>query len=390
MAAAPRNPVVDAVGTYPFVRLTQAKTAALARGAHLVDFGIGEPREETPAFIVAEAVRALQAEKVSTYPTAEGLPELREAVARWAQRRFGVGLDPAAEILPTYGSKELVFGLATVLVDRDGGRDLVACTTPGYPVPARGAAFAGGRVAELELTAARDWLPDLDAIDWERLALLWLNYPNNPTGATAPLAFYEEAAARCREHGAVLASDEAYSELWFDGDPPASALQLADRRNVLVCNTLSKRSSMPGYRSGFVAGDPDLVAVLKRHRPTVGVASQTFVQRAAALAWQDEAHVEQVRDRYRAKRDVLLPALRRAGLELVGGDATFFLWLAVPGGDDEAFAMTLLDDLDLVVAPGSYLGAAGAGHVRVALVPTVAACEEAARRLDARSAKLGP
>lgn len=390
MTPAPRNPVLDAFGTYPFVRLTQAKAAAQERGAHLIDFGIGEPREETPAFIVAELVRAVQAERVSTYPTAEGLPELRTAISRWAARRFGVTLDPGTEIIPTYGSKEAVFGLATVLVDRDGGRDLVACTTPGYPVPARGAAFAGADVLELELTADRGWLPDLDAIDWDRLALLWLNYPNNPTGATAPLAFFEEAAARCRAHGAVLASDEAYSELWFDGDAPVSALQLADRTNVLVCNTLSKRSSMPGYRSGFLAGDAELIAALKRHRPSVGVAPQTFVQRAAALAWQDEAHVEQTRARYRAKRDALLPALQRAGLSLVGGDATFFCWLAVPGGDDEAFAMALLDELDLVVAPGSYLGGPGAGHVRVALVPTLDACREAARRLDARSAKLGP
>lgn len=390
MPSAPRNPVLDALGTYPFVRLTEAKRAAQRRGAHLIDFGIGEPREETPAFIVNELVRAAQAERVSVYPTAEGLPELREAISQWARRRFGAELDPASEIVPTLGSKEAVFHLAAVLVDRAGDRDVVACTQPGYPVPARGGAFAGAEVQELELTPGRDWLPDLDAIDWDRLALLWLNYPNNPTGATAPLAFYEEAAARCRAHGAVLASDEAYSELWFTGDPPASALQLGDRTNVLVLNTLSKRSSMPGYRSGFVAGDPDLIASLKRYRPSVGVAPQLFVQRAAALAWRDEAHVEQTRARYRAKRDALLPALERAGLRLAGGEATFFCWLAVPGGDDEAFAAALLDELDLVVAPGSYLGAAGAGHVRVALVPTVEACEQAARRLDARSAKLGP
>lgn len=390
MSPTSRNPVLDALGTYPFVRLTQAKTAAQQRGAHLIDFGIGEPREETPSFIVQELVRAVQAERVSLYPTAEGLPELREAIAAWAKRRFGADLDPASEVIPTLGSKEAVFHLANVIVDRHGGRNLIAATTPGYPVPARGGAFAGADVVELELTAERDWLPDLDAIDWDRLAILWLNYPNNPTGATVPIAFLEDAAARCRAAGAVLASDEAYSELWFDGDVPVSALQLADRTNVLAINTLSKRSSMPGYRSGFVAGDPDLIAALKRYRPSVGVAPQLFVQRAAALAWRDEAHVEQVRERYRRKRDVLLPALERAGLRLAGGDASFFLWLAVPGGDDEAFATALLDELDLVVAPGSYLGAAGAGYVRAALVPTVEACEEAARRLDARSAKLGP
>lgn len=390
MSSAPRNPVLDELGTYPFVRLTHAKQAAQRRGAHLIDFGIGEPREETPAFIVAEVARAVQAERVSLYPTAEGLPELREAISQWVLRRFGAAIDPATEVVPTLGSKEAVFHLANVLVDRAGGRDLVACTSPGYPVPARGGAFAGADVQELALTPERAWLPDLDAVDWDRLALLWLNYPNNPTGATVPLSFLEEAAARCRAAGAVLASDEAYSELWFAGEPPASALQLADRTNVLAINTLSKRSSMPGYRSGFVAGDAALIGALKRYRPSVGVAPQVFVQRAAALAWRDEAHVEQTRERYRRKRDVLLPSLERAGLRPAGGDATFFCWMSVPGGDDEAYATALLDELDLVVAPGSYLGAAGAGHIRIALVPTVEACAEAARRLDARSAKLGP
>lgn len=388
--AASRNPVLDALGTYPFVRLTQAKADAVARGADLIDFGVGEPREETPEFIRRALIEAVRAEPVSAYPTAEGLPELRGAIAGWAARRFGATLDPAADVIPTLGSKEAVFHLAAVIVDRAGGRDLVACTTPGYPVPARGAAFAGAAVAEMPLTADRDWLPDLDALDWKRLALLWLNYPNNPTGAAVPAAFLADAAERCRRHGVVLASDEAYSELWFDGPAPVSALELEDRTNVVVLNTLSKRSSMPGYRSGFVAGDPDIIAALKRYRPSVGVAPQTFVQRAAVAAWGDEVHVAATRDSYRAKRDVLLPALRRAGLTLAGGDASFFLWMTVPGGDDVAFARRLLDDTDLVVAPGSYLGAAGAGHVRVALVPTVEACRTAADRLDAGSARLLP
>ena len=146
--------------------------------------------------------------------------------------------------------------------------------------------------------------------------MLWLNYPNNPTAATAPVEFYERAAALAREHDFVLASDEAYSELYFGDEPPASALQVADRTNVLVFNTLSKRSSMPGYRTGFAAGDPEVVAALKRYRPNVGVAPLEMVQRAAVAAWGDEAHVEEVRGRYRAKRDVLLPVLeaRRAAL----------------------------------------------------------------------------
>jgi acetylornithine aminotransferase len=367
------SPVLAATGTYPFVRLTEAKRRVAARGIDLLDFGVGEPREETPAFIRRALAAAVEAEPVSAYPLAEGLPELRAAAARWAGRRFGAGLDPATEVVPTLGAKEAVFSLAQVV---DGP---VAVTTPGYPVAARGAAFAGRAVVELALRPEHGWLPDLDAIPFDRLGLLWINSPNNPTAVAAPLAYLEALAARCREHGVVLASDEAYVELWFgDAPPPASALQLTDRTGVLSFHTLSKRSSMPGYRSGFVAGDPELVAALKRYRPNVGTAPQTFVQRASVAAWDDDAHVVATRERYARKRAVLLPALRAAGLAPAGGDTSFFLWLRTPGGaDDVAFAERLLER-GVVVAPGSFLGPGGAGHVRVALVPTVEQCERAA------------
>jgi aspartate/methionine/tyrosine aminotransferase len=212
---------------------------------------------------------------------------------------------------------------------------------------------------------------------WRRTAILWLNYPNNPTAATATPDLYERAAALAREHDFVVASDEAYSELYFGSEPPASALELPDLRNVAVFNTLSKRSSMPGYRSGFVAGDPELVDALKRYRPNVGVAPPEFIQRAAVAAWGDEAHVEEVREVYRAKRDVLLPALESRGLRHVGGDATFFLWLeGAPEGEHER-----LLERGIVLAPGGFFGPAGEGYLRLALVPTLAQCERAAELL---------
>jgi succinyldiaminopimelate transaminase len=369
------NPLLDAQGTYPFVRLTQAKQAAAARGIEIIDLGVGEPREATPAFINEALVRALRAEPVSTYPLAVGLPELRRAAAEWVHRRFGTQVDPDDAVIPTYGSKEAIFTLAQVLV-QPGRGDAVAVTTPGYPVPARGAAFAGAEVVQLALTHERDWLPDLDAVPWDRVVLLWINSPGNPTGAVAPLSWLAEAAARCREHGVVLASDEAYCELYF-GAPPPSALQLADRSGVLAFHTLSKRSSMPGHRSGFVAGDPGLVDLLRRFRPSLGTAPQAFVQRASVAAWSEESHVDEARARYAAKRDALLPALQAAGLEHVGGDASFFLWMRVPDGDDEGLAARWLEH-GVVAAPGSYLGAGGEGHLRFALVPTVEACERAA------------
>jgi succinyldiaminopimelate transaminase len=373
------NPVLAGMASYPFLRLTDAKRAAAARGVDVIDFGIGEPREVTPAFIPRALAKALDDEPVSTYPVAEGLPELREAVAAWTQRRFGAALDPDTEVIPTQGSKEAIFHLAQVVAGRG---DRVAVTTPGYPVPARGALFAGAELVDLPLDPARGWQPDLDAADWDGVALLWLNFPNNPTAATASPALYERAAALAREHDFVVAADEAYSELWFEGEPPVSALQLADRTNVVVFNTLSKRSSMPGYRSGFAAGDPDIVAALKRYRPNVGVAPQTFIQRAAAVAWADEDHVAEVRERYRAKRDALLPALLATGLQPSGGDASFFLWLRVPGGEDaEAYALRLLEQHGIVIAPGPYFGPGGEGHVRIALVPTPDDCRRAAERL---------
>ena len=370
------NPVLAGMASYPFVRLTEAKRAVAARGLEVIDFGVGEPREETPAFIRRALARALDAEPVSTYPLAEGLPELREAVSAWTARRFGASVDPDAEIVPTMGSKEAIFHLAQVVAGRG---DRVAIPTPAYPVYARGALFAGAEVVDVPLDPARGWLPDLDSVDWDGVALLWLNYPNNPTGATATLDLYAQAASLARAHGFVLAVDEAYSELWFAGDPPVSALQLGDTTNLAVFNTLSKRSSMPGYRCGFVAGDAELVDALKRYRPNVGLAPQTFVQRAAAAAWADEAHVGETRERYHAKRDALLPALLAAGLELSGGDASFFLWLRAPDGEDaEAFAMRLLDERGIAVAPGTYFGPGGEGHVRIALVPTLADCRRAA------------
>jgi aspartate/methionine/tyrosine aminotransferase len=200
-------------------------------------------------------------------------------------------------------------------------------------------------------------------------------YPNNPTGAVAPLELYEELAARAHEHGFLLCSDEAYSELWFE-EPPPSALQVPERANVVVFNTLSKRSSMTGYRSGFVCASPEVCDALRRFRPTVGTAPQEFVQRASVVAWSDDGHVDDVRTLYRRKRDTLLPVLEAGGRRLAGSTATFYLWLDV-GGSSERFARRLLEH-GVVVAPGSFFGPAGEGYVRVALVPTQEECERAA------------
>ncbi len=377
---APVSPVLSSLAAYPFARLEEAKRAVAEQGVELLDFGVGDPREPTPPLVRAALVEALG--ESSRYPLAQGLPELRAAIAAWASRRFGAALDPDREVIPTLGSKEAIFSLAAVVVDPGGERRLVAVPDPGYPVYERGALFAGAETVPVPLLEENGFLPDLDAFDlWDRLAIFWVNYPNNPTGAVAPAAFYERLAGLAREHGFVLASDEAYSELWFER-PPASALGLADRRNVIVFNTLSKRSSMTGYRSGFAAGDPELIAAMRAFRPTVGTAPQEFVQRAAVAAWGDEAHVEETRERYRRKRETMLAVLARKGLRVAGSAATMYLWVEVPAGDtSESFAGRLLEH-GVVVAPGSYLGAAGEGYVRLALVPSLEDCRRAAELLE--------
>jgi succinyldiaminopimelate transaminase len=377
------SPVLAAQTTYPFVRLDEAKQRVAARGVELVDFGMGDPREPTDPRIQQALVDALPA--TGGYPRAQGLPELREAIARWSRRRFGVELDPDREIIPTLGSKEAIFSFAQLLVDPDSERNVVVTTDPGYPVPERGAAFAHAEVMRLPLREENGFLPDLDALDdetWARVAVLWVNYPNNPTGATAPLAFYERAVALAGEHDFVLASDEAYSELWFD-EPPVSALQARqDGARVAVFNSLSKRSSMTGYRSAFVAGDAEIVAALRAFRPNVGTAPQEFVQRASVVAWDDEEHVERNRALYARKRAVLLGLLERRGIRVAGSQATIYLWVEAPGGESsEGFAERLLE-AGVVVTPGSYLGEAGEGYVRFALVPTEDECREAAERLE--------
>jgi acetylornithine aminotransferase len=370
------NPVLDALQTYPFVRLDEAKATARARGIELIDFGMGDPIEPTPEFIQRALADALPL--TAGYPRAPGLPELRESIARWLERRFGARVDADSEVIPTYGSKEAIFLFPLVACTSE--RELVLVPEPAYPVYERGAMFAGARAEFLPLDEEHGWLPDLDAVDaatWERCAILWLNYPHNPTGAVAPLAYLERAAELARAHGFYLASDEAYTELWFD-EGPTSAVQLTDRSQVVVFQTLSKRSSMTGYRSGFVCAEPELISALRSFRPNTGTAPQEFVQRASVAAWDDETHVEKMRERYARKRALLAPLLE---LARASSEATFYLWFRVPAGESsEAFATRLLEH-GVVVAPGSYFGPSGEGYARLALVPSLEECERAAEIL---------
>jgi succinyldiaminopimelate transaminase len=358
------NPTLAEMATYPFVHLEEARRRLAAEGVEVIDFGKGDPNEPTDPMIRKALVDALP--ERAPYPLAQGLPELRQAAAGWCARRFAADVDPDTEIIPTYGSKEAIFSLAQVL---DTAGRVVVFGEPAYPVYERGALFAGAEVQTLPLLRENGFLPDLEAIP-DGTALVWVNYPHNPTGAVAPLVFYGRLAELAEERDFLVGSDEAYTELWFDS-PPASALQVSDRSRMIVFQTLSKRSSMTGYRSGFVAAPPDVIAALKAYRPTVGTAPQEFVQRASVVAWDDERHVEETRARYRAKRDVMIPALEAKGWEIVASEATMYLWVVGPDPD-------ALLERGILVAPGEFFGPSGAGYVRFALVPTLDECERAA------------
>ncbi len=357
------NPHVEHAPGYPFLRLAEARRAAQARGIDVVDLSMGQPTDPAPEVVRDALAQAVATTPLCDYPSAEGLPELRAAIAGWIERRFGAALDPGREVLPTLGAKEPIAVLARLFA-RDG--DTIAVTSPSYPVPERSARAAGLKLAVQTLTAAGGWMPDPEQIEWRRVAIVWVVTPHNPTGACTSLELLEELAERCRSRGAILAVDETYSEFWFDAEPPASALQLRDRSGVVVFNSLSKRSGLAGLRSGFVAGDAEIVGRIRRHRSDIGTTPQAFVQRASIAAWDDESHVTQARERYARKRELLAAAAVRAGFADAGGPAGIFLWLGVPGGDDER-AYELLLERGLLVVPGSYLGAGGEGYLRVAL-----------------------
>lgn len=374
------NPVLDQLGGYPLARLQDLAVELRASGETVHDFSIGDPDEPTPVVVRDALVEAITPS--SRYPTAAGQPALRDAIIGWLQRRHGVvGLDPDVHVVPTAGSKEAIFHLPLAMIDRDGDKRHVLYGTPGYPVYERGALFAGG-VPDGEVLRADDgWRLDLAAMPAERLqraSIAWLNYPHNPTGATVDVGWLREQVAVCREHDVLLCSDECYQEVWFDEPAPSvlEAVPAGDVDGLLAFVSLSKRSGMTGYRCAAIVGDPHVVARLKRLRPNIGTASPDFVQLAGATAWSEQSHVEERRGVFAAKRAVVLPFLRDRGIEVSGSDATFYVWFRAPGGDSAAYAEALLA-ARIIASPGEAFGPGGAGWLRLALVPTVAACRDA-------------
>ncbi len=348
-------------------------------GVEIISFAMGDPRERTPDFIRSIARESIP--EISSYPTVSGLPELRAACAGWVQRRFGVSLDPATQILPCNGTKEAVAHLAFAAI-RTGERDTVVIPSPAYPVYEGAARMAGAQVHVTPLHAEDHWRFRPERVPekvWERTAVLWLNDPHNPTGSLLDSGARGAIAAHARSHGYWIAADEAYADLWFDR--VAGSMLEHGLENVIAFHTLSKRSAMTGYRSGFMAGDPRMIEALRQQRPTLGVATPEFVQRAAIAAWSDDAHAEAMRQVYAAKRDLMLAAFARQGWRVEASEATFFLWMAAPARDDRGFVDELLRR-GVTAMPGSLLGPGGEGYVRWALVPTLEQCRAGLERLE--------
>jgi succinyldiaminopimelate transaminase len=363
--------------TYPMVRLDQLKAEVRARGLDVFDYGTGDPREPTPSFI-REAMAAAVPE-ISQYPPVHGQPAMRRAAADYLARRFGLDVDPERELLPTQGSKEAIFHLPMVLVDPGAERRAVVYGVPAYPVFEIGARFAGAEVVEMPLHPGNRYLLDPAGVSEDvlaRTAVVFLNYPHNPTGQLMPPELFLRWVAARDRFGFTLVSDECYVDLYYE-DPPRCALEFG-REGVLAVHSLSKRSGMTGYRSGFVAGDAELVAHYRRFRAGMGVAPTDPVQAAAEVAWRDVDHVAQRRQLFAEKRRILLELFAEVGLEVYPGTAGLFLWVGIPEGQTDQGYAELLLQRGIVVSPGSFFGPGQDRFIRLALVPGVEECRRTA------------
>jgi N-succinyldiaminopimelate aminotransferase len=395
------NNALQQLQPYPFEKL-RALLGSVQPAADRspIALSIGEPKHRSPAF-VAEALAA-NLDQLSVYPTTLGIPALREAIANWCGRRFGLPagvLDPARHVLPVNGTREALFAFTQAVVQRDvsppQGPGLVVSPNPFYQIYEGAALLAGAQPHYLPCLEEHGFNPDFDAVSddiWQRCQILFLCSPGNPTGALIPLPTLKKLIALADKFDFVIAADECYSELYFDeANPPAGLLSACaelgrhDFKRCVVFHSLSKRSNLPGLRSGFVAGDADILKSFLLYRTYHGCAMPVQTQLASVAAWNDEAHVKANRDLYREKFDAVL-AILDGVLDVQRPDGGFYLWARTPI-DDETFTRELFAREHVTVVPGSYLSRAvdgnnpGAGRVRMALVAPLAECVAAAERI---------
>ncbi len=373
---------------YLFAEISRTVGRLRAEGRDVVSLGIGDPDLPTPPPIIDALCEAARDPLNHRYPETEGLPELRAAIAGWYRRRFGVELNPDTEVVPLIGSKEGIAHIPLAVIDPG---DIVLVPDPGYPVYTSGAVFAGGEVFYLPLKKDRGFLPDLAAVPTEvarRAGLLWLNYPNNPTGATADERFFREVVEFAHAFDIVVCHDAAYSEVAFDGYRPVSFLQVEGAREVGVeFHSLSKTYNMTGWRIGMAVGNPDVIQALTRVKTNFDSGIPQAIQRAAITALQGpDGWVEANNRVYQRRRDLAVEALRAAGFDVWLPKATFYLWVPTPDGQPSIdFALRLLEATAVVVTPGVGFGPGGEGYFRISLTTPDDRLEEALRRLVAWS-----
>jgi N-succinyldiaminopimelate aminotransferase len=386
------NSLLDKLQPYPFERLRQL-FAGITPNPKLrpISLGIGEPKHPTPEFIKQALVAGLDG--LAHYPLTAGEPHLRDSFRRWLMTRYGLAVDANTQMLPVNGSREALFAFAQTVLE-PGSNAVVVCPNPFYQIYEGAAILGGAQPYYAPCDPARNYAVDWDAVPidvWARTQLLFVCSPGNPTGAVMPLAEWKKLFELSDRHGFVIASDECYSEIYFGDEPPLGGLQAAaqlgraDFRRLVSFTSLSKRSNVPGMRSGFVAGDSVLIRKFLLYRTYHGSAMSPVIQRASIAAWDDEKHVAENRALYRAKFAQVTPMLG-AVLDVKLPDAGFYLWAGVPGSDTE-FARELYAQYNVTVLPGSYLAREtagrnpGAGRVRMALVADTAECVEAAQRI---------
>jgi LL-diaminopimelate aminotransferase len=369
---------------YLFADIDKERAALRARGVDVINISIGDPDLPTPDHIVEALVRAARDPRTHVYPPYEGTREFRDAVAGWYSRRFGVSLDPASEVLALIGSKEGLAHVPWVFVDPG---DVALVSDPGYPVYTAATRMADGEVYPVAMTREQGWVPDLEAIPEAvlgRARVFFLNYPNNPTGAVADLAFFSRAVEFARRWNVLLIHDNTYSEIAYDGYRPPSLLQAPGAKDVAVeFHSLSKTFCMTGWRMGFVVGNKEAVQALAALKTNIDSGQWVAIQDAAVagLTGPDAP----IRDRvaiWQRRRDVVVRGLREAGLDVPLPRATFYLWVPVPQGyTSVSFTTDLLEHTGVIVTPGTGYGAHGEGYVRVSLTAPDARVEEAVRRI---------
>lgn len=378
---------IQTTGKYAFAAIDERVAELTAKGVQVIDFGVGDPKTPPPSFVIESLSLFAEQRKTSGYPSYVGSPEFRKTCATYLKREFNVDLNPETEICSTLGSKEAVFHFPLTLVDPG---DVVICPSPGYPPYSNGTKFAGGEVFTVPLTEENNYLIDYESIPEEvckKAKIIWINYPNSPTGALAPDSWYVGLIAWSRRHNIVIAADEGcYIEIYF-GKKPKSILEF-EKEGILTFYSMSKRNNMTGYRSGFVAGDEKLVSAFKKVKTNIDSGTPTFIQDVSILALQDTNHIRQMQKEYAQKREIMLSAFAQKDLPRCLSVSTFYLWQKAPKGKTGLDLANALVDIGIVTIPGESISAVtsdgtnpGKNYIRLALVPTMEEIEEAAVRI---------